>query len=350
MNDLVLEQSFTSTGDKFWCHESHMTSYVSSTHNTVISTHVSPEGSCNLKCSYCSVSKRGTKTSRIEMSRIQKYVIDLQKRGLKAVILTGGGEPTLYPEFNRLVRWLKRSQNLSVALITNGTTTTFGMNIDDDVLGLFSWIRVSVNTFHDWERSISLRTKFLDPSCVVGLSYVVDSRSIEHHVDVIKKTSELADRLNAQYVRIIPNCLHDSVRLKNEHEKVEKILSTISDKRFFHQRKSHDVPKSTVCHQSYFRPYLSEEPWEDGVPGSVYPCDSVVLNDSLARFSEKYRICRPEDVLEYIDGNVKCPVIPSIDCRGCVFTKTINMLDDWRNGQLKREFLPNCSVNHSEFV
>jgi hypothetical protein len=46
------EHLFTSTGIKFWRHKDQMESYVNKTGKTIISTHISPEGACNLKCSY----------------------------------------------------------------------------------------------------------------------------------------------------------------------------------------------------------------------------------------------------------------------------------------------------------
>ena len=114
--------------------------------NTVVSTHVSPEGACNLKCPYCSVTYRDTH-SRIEPKVIQDYVEKLQTRGLKAVILTGGGEPTSYKNFNELVQWLKYERNLSVALITNGT---LAKRIQAKTMNAFSWVRVSINLFDNW--------------------------------------------------------------------------------------------------------------------------------------------------------------------------------------------------------
>ena len=139
------EHKFTSTGIKFWRHSTQMLNYQSMNPKTVISTHISPEGACNLSCPYCSVTYRKTHM-RIPFEKIQHYIWDLKTVGLKAVILTGGGEPTSYKQFNDLVRFIK-SENLSVALITNGTLTR---RIDDDVLKMFSWVRVSVNMFNDW--------------------------------------------------------------------------------------------------------------------------------------------------------------------------------------------------------
>ncbi len=97
--------------------------------NTVISTHISPEGACNLKCPYCSVTYRDTH-SRIPMETIKDYVTKLKTRGLKAVILTGGGEPTAYKHFNDLVRWLYK-EGLQVALISNGSKA-YWKRIDEE--------------------------------------------------------------------------------------------------------------------------------------------------------------------------------------------------------------------------
>ena len=110
------EHKYTSTGIKFWRHQEQMMSYKNGDGRSVVSTHISPEGACNLKCPYCSVTYRDTH-SRIDLDVIKDYVTKLKSRGLKAVILTGGGEPTSYKHFNELVQWLKYDQELSKPFI-----------------------------------------------------------------------------------------------------------------------------------------------------------------------------------------------------------------------------------------
>ena len=82
---------FTSTGSKWWSESNRgaMENYRRGDPRTVISTHISPEGACNLKCPYCSVTYRDTH-QRIALPIVKQYVLDLRSRGLKAVILTGG--------------------------------------------------------------------------------------------------------------------------------------------------------------------------------------------------------------------------------------------------------------------
>ena len=321
------EHKFTSTGVKFWKHMNKMNSYRNGTGNSIISTHISPEGSCNLNCSYCSVKKRD-RHFRIKLHTIQDYVEKLCSRGLKAVILTGGGEPTLYPHFNTLVKWLKR-QNLSVALITNGTNADNVLTWDD-----FSWVRVSINIFKNWQKTIHIPKI----AGTLGCSFIYTGQTIAE----IQKVADLAHNLGAKYVRILPDCLPDELLL--QYKKIDEILKAIDDPIFFCQFKVHNTPKANICHQAYFRPYLSEID-----NGTVYPCDSIVLNDSAEMFDRKFQICKASEILDFLDNKIIMKHDIKTDCKGCVFTDNINMLDSWKSaGKIQNTFKDD--IEHGDFV
>jgi MoaA/NifB/PqqE/SkfB family radical SAM enzyme len=327
------EHKYTSTGIKFWRHKNALESYKHQTGCTVISTHISPEGACNLHCFYCSVSKRKIH-SRIELPKIQDYVLRLKERGLQAVILTGGGEPTLYPHFNELVRWLKVGQGLSVALITNGTRVN---NVPQTIWEMFAWIRVSLNLVDDWQRHISF------PRCngTLGASLVYTGQSAAEMQEIARFVS----RPDIRYVRVLPNCLLEQQALLVEHEKIKTILAELSNDKFFQQFKVHGMPCCTVCHQAYFRPYLSEA---NG--GTLYPCDSLVLNDACQHFADDYAICDAAQVLDFLDRKITMRFSPREKCLGCVFTDNLKLLDDWRM-EGKSEFEKYTEpLEHEEFV
>ena len=347
-----MEHRFTSTGVKFWRHPQQLVNYFQGRPGTVISTHVSPEGICNLRCPYCSVTYRDTH-ARIPLPVIKDYIEKLTTRGLKAVILTGGGEPTVYPLFNDLVQWLKYKKKLSVALITNGTLPN---RIEYQTWKAFSWVRVSINMFDGWEEKINIPTDQLDDDCTLGFSMVytpdheITKDLPDNWQDIFKKVSRLADRMEAQYIRLLPNCLLDQNALVQQHAAMAKVLEKVNDDRFFHQHKYHEAPKSGLCHQAYFRPYLSEEIFPGRGPGTVYPCDSVVLNDSYQHFAKEYQICYATDVLGFLDGTIKMKFDPRERCKGCVFSENVNMLHDWK-GTGKGEFHEHKELlRHEEFV
>ena len=306
--------NMTSTGSKFWLHPLQMESYRRGGGHTVITTHISPEGACNLDCDYCSVSKRDVH-QRLDLGTIKNYLRILGNHGLKAVILTGGGEPTGYKHFNELVEHIY-SEGFKVALITNGTLAK-----RVDVWDYFSWVRVSINNFPSWQEKIWIP----DITGRVGLSYCYYTEE-NIWADIQKK----ADQLDAEYIRVLPDCTLPQDQLIEWHEKLDKVLP--NDERFIHQPKLHETPKTSTCHQSFFRPYLHES-------GVVYPCDSVVLNDSPGAFKIKYALCESQDIGLYLQRKIPQQFDAMKDCSGCVFTKTINMLEDYVNGIQDPDFV-----------
>lgn len=344
------EHKYTSTGIKFWRHKSNLENYRNHNPETVISTHISPEGACNLKCPYCSVTYRDT-FSRLPLDTIKDYTDKLLSRGLKAVILTGGGEPTVYKQFNELVKFLK-SNGLEIALITNGTQTH---RVAEEVWSMFEWVRVSINLFDNWQEKISLPIQHIDKSkTTIGCSmvYTAEHESVEvdrERLNYLREVSAVADKVGAEYVRMLPNCLLDQENLLKAHQSLEITLKELNDPRFFHQFKVHGAPKTSVCHQSYFRPYLSEEPF-NGEPGAVYPCDSVVLNKSFQHFEKKYQICHAKDILDYLDRNIEHQFNAREDCEGCVFTSNVNLLDDFVTVGTQRFDEFSNPIKHENFV
>jgi len=341
---------YTSTGSKFWSHPEAMRAYKSGRPESVISTHISPTSACNLKCSYCSVRDRGYSTIPIEV--IQDYVLKLKRLGLKAVVLTGGGEPTVYPEFSRLVHWLSQEQGLRLGLITNGT-------LFDRVSGLnyFDWIRISVNDdpifWSKFEIPRSRGSHFdsdphaVDPKCVLGLSVVVTTQSCT--VEYFQRILAWFQSSAVKYIRVLADCSESNEVIRRVDKKIAACLEQVPSPLFLHQIKQKQAPASSVCHQSYFRPYLSEVPFGDRGPGTVYPCDSVVLGELSHKFPLKHQLCYAADVLEYLERGVLAKFDPRVDCAGCVFTQNVNMLENYLSGWIEPAFVEE-KTEHDEFI
>lgn len=340
------EHKFTSTGVKFWKHRDAMESYRDGTGHSVISTHIAPEGRCNLKCDYCSVTHR-TFHSSLDLEVIQDYVTRLKTRGLKAVILTGGGEPTVYKQFNELGEWLL-DEGLELALITNGTQFK---RVSDRVLSGLSWLRISMNRFKHWEKMITVPTDRVGPQTVIGMSLCHSGDNNDD--EFLEKVAARADAHDISYVRVLPDCMLPQRELVREHRRLQGLFDRLpAGGRFFHQVKIHNAPTQCKCHQSFFRPYLSEEvDPQTGRPGLVFPCDSVVLNDQVMKFASTYALCRPEEILDYLDGRIEQKFDATEHCKGCVFARTVNMLDDYvANGVEHFDQFEHSEMKHANFV
>ncbi len=271
---------YTSTGVKFWRHPEQMMSWLMGRGKSVISTHISPEGSCNLNCDFCSVTNRD-KYEHLTMDTIMKYITDLIPRGLKAVILTGGGEPTLWPEWNTLVGYLAQYR-LKYGLITNGVDL-YGKD-----LHIFDWIRVSINI--GVTRRIIIDKKKIKNDCTIGASFIYSGKNKQTGPAYIISQ---AQRIGAEYIRILPDCLLEN--LEKAHKEIDHWLhiGPVVDSRWIYQLKQHKTPALLSCPQAYFRPYLSEI---DG--GTVFPC-----------FSENTLVQTDNGLMNIQDIEIGCNVL-----------------------------------------
>lgn len=326
------EDIFTSTGLKFFRHKKHMENFKEGFSQSIISTHISPEGRCNLNCEYCSVKDR-VKHDRIPMEVLQRYLNEVHYLGCKAVILTGGGEPTIYPYFNVLFNTII-NLGMEVALITNGT------RIEEVHDHPFSWVRISVNYSDKWIRTfMDTKSKFHDDT-TVGLSFIYSGVNKRFSpMDLVT----IANKVDAKYIRLLVDCTKSWTEMQEEYYALRNWLGNDYDKRFFIQDKTKQAPKSEICHQSYLRPYLSEI---DG--GTVFPCDSVPLNGTTGQFDQKYKLCSADNFRGYMLRIINQRFNSRIDCQGCVFWKNINLLDKYLKDKNPKWI--DESIEHENFI
>src|SRR5262245_47390649 len=116
MTTTELIDEFTSTGRKFWNHPEALKALKDGKPRPIVS-HIMPTDTCQHTCSFCSVQTRDGNSLRME--EITGYVAQLLPLGLKAIIISGGGNPILYKQFDEMVDYLY-SNGLKIGLITNG--------------------------------------------------------------------------------------------------------------------------------------------------------------------------------------------------------------------------------------
>lgn len=163
---------------------------------------------CNLNCVYCSdkdLRERQGNKQTLDYEIIEKLLSDLADGGTKGVVLEGGGEPTLYPKFDRVVKFAK-SKGLGIGLITNGTVP-----LDAELVREFEWIRVSLDasTSNEYmelkgvdrfEHVIDNITHYAKYCSTVGVGYVVTSKNISQLETLVMRIRESG----AEYIQLRP--------------------------------------------------------------------------------------------------------------------------------------------------
>ncbi len=174
---------------------------------------------CNHGCSFCLYRMDGEISNQMfdskEMIPVTlgyKLLSEFKELGVKAVQFTGGGEPTVHPDFSSFLSYAHNLE-LETALVTNG------QRITEDMLYMLMesvWVRVSLDAgtaetharirrissrsfdmvIHNLERLVT-RVSKIGSKLHIGISFVVTKENWEEIVGA----TQLAKSLGVAYIR-----------------------------------------------------------------------------------------------------------------------------------------------------
>jgi MoaA/NifB/PqqE/SkfB family radical SAM enzyme len=187
-----------------------------------------PSLACNQHCGFCSYGhrlesdppeERGWKNHALmsddfmPADKMRELVADWRAMGVKAVEITGGGEPLIWPHIDEFL-WLAADWGVDVGLVTNGTALT-EHRANRFARTNWKWARVSIDAGTreqyvatrrvsriQWDQAwmaverLSLRRR--DPEQRVGVGYVVDRTNY----DGVYEACRLALERGADNVRV----------------------------------------------------------------------------------------------------------------------------------------------------
>ncbi|NMB90348.1 MAG: radical SAM protein [Chloroflexi bacterium] len=172
---------------------------------TPVTAHLAPTLYCNQRCYFCTYGqyKEHGKNSMWQMDiRDLKDCLDqLAENGIKGVIFTGGGEPTIYPHLVEAMAHA-RSLGLDIALNTNGYRCSDAL-LDGILLCQPRYIRVSFNNGRALtQRLVTGRDNFqqvldhiarmaerkasLSPATDLSVGYVVNTVNVHEMLDFLR--------------------------------------------------------------------------------------------------------------------------------------------------------------------
>lgn len=181
---------------------------------------------CNYRCTHCIDWDILNTKHRLAEEDVRASVASMAERGLRSVILIGGGEPTLYPGFADFVRYLK-SLSLQVAVVTNGSRGDRLLEVVD-CLDAGDWIRLSLDSgsnelFARMHRPTSgkvtldaicewiPRLKERNPAPRIGFSYIIvwngasrDEHGLLENIDEIELAARRARDSGFDYIAFKP--------------------------------------------------------------------------------------------------------------------------------------------------
>lgn len=356
------EQSYTATGSKLAYHWPIFQKYRETGYGSIIRATCTFHQSCSSHCSYCStINRLNADTTTLEENKafvrtlyhdqaafnrdrfpghnaLYKTVTgsDIRLRGL---ILSGGGQPNLYPGFAEFVAWVREEcPDLDLGLITNG----FPKRVPEDVYRAFKWIRISITPEHEsphyvggkFDRQYIPETILRrDPGQTVGLSYVYGEEWSTDELMV--RIGRTIDHLGFDYCRMLVDCNKPLVGQIDAHALLDarlKRLGLDKSKIFRQGGKLHGTPDAIdevfsdgQCGLQVYSTFWDTSGHHKNGYSWCYPCDSVTVladttTDSERRFvAEKWGTVKNTEVSRLFTEPVRPFFDPRKNCQACLF-------------------------------
>ena len=244
-----------------------------------------PTEACNLRCPWCNAYGRPLKV--LELERALKFFRDGRLLGLRTVNFTGGGEPTLHPDFAQMVRDA-HDNGLETSLVTNGTRLDA---VPIGVLGSMTWIRVSINAGPRLYRVIHGAEEY--NNALWGVDRISRLAHVKKSVSVVWSRANTVDDL-AELLRDLRGRGLHHVRIAPEiyaHQGVPDVDIPVAAIRGAASRLELDyrlviehprfIGVPAVCYTQWHKPVVDSD-------GLIYPCTinrtPLCSIEELARF------------------------------------------------------------------
>lgn len=198
--------------------------------------HLDLTNKCNYRCSWCNVKDYISNRTEMSFATASKIIKELVDYGVKSILFTGGGEPTLHPDFMKIVN-LTMNKDVEIGLATNGSQLYKFAN--DLPLKKFKYIRISFDAgceetytrvhgaqkgdfIHVLEGASVLADKNL---CNVGMAYLVTPLNFRELPMAVK----LAEDYGFDYISIRPTVFEMFLSIAQVKETLEILNSLTSD-------------------------------------------------------------------------------------------------------------------------
>jgi organic radical activating enzyme len=368
--DTKQEKIFTSTGGKLYHHWPVFKKLSETGYGTIIRATMTNTQQCTSHCPYCSTILRNRKDS-VSLDEAKAFVEklyfdqadynkknfseynDLYKKQtgsdlrLRGLILSGGGQPNLWPHFSEFVKWLNRL-DIDLGLITNG----FPPNIDEEIYTHFKWIRISITPedasphYNDGRFDLQYIPKTIqhNVATTVGLSYVFGPWTDD---DILRRIDSAIDKFGFDYCRLLADCnLTRNSQLISHNDIAERLFKLgFVDKegtpltRIFHQFKYHGTPEEAdllwnegQCFLQSYNVFWDTTGHETDGVSFCYPCDSITVlaeesADGVVAVSErkfnplKWGTVKNNEVEKLFTEPVRPFFDPRKICSSCLFMK-----------------------------
>lgn len=312
-------QKYSTFGDKLLQHPLRLARIKIKKEWRPITVQLCPTAICDFNCEFCSVKNRD-RSLFLPWKWIKKGLKDFKDLGAKGLEISGGGNPLLYPEINRLIIYAA-DLGYDIGIISNSPNP--GRYLSEAAVERIKWYRSSLSGFDNNIPNLKYDFSII-PEGKLGFSYIVNSKTT---IEKLKKIVQLVkERPDVKFVRVAPNCL-EADAIKNFKDKWGDIIDKLdtTGKFFIKEIGDNYKPYPNFCGVGLVRPYCAED-------GYVYICSSFVLENR--KLEPQYRLGHLSQIKKiYRDANREHKLkgipykIDINDCMHCFYANNNKLLE-----------------------
>jgi len=293
---------------------------------------------CNLRCQWCISENFKAVRDTIKTEAMLEFAKDFAKAGGKAMTFSGGGEPTLHPEFSKIVNCCRQA-GLELGLMTNGA---YSNDLNDVIADNMTWVRVSLDTldrvhYKQWKGIDRLDQVLSNISLLsqrktvrVGINCNVHNNLTIQEVDDLINALDEYGVSYLQFRPIIPRYFKaETTRLNS---RVWSYLATVQDERINY---SHDKYSDLVNGVAF--PFQACEAHRlsfvvnsngDVLPCMYHPNDPRFVFGSLYEtgFYDIWKSKQRQEVIQFMKQQLDMPHECQLCCKLCELNKLFEFL------------------------
>lgn len=320
------------------------------TQNFPIHTIISLTNYCNHKCLWCTAYEyQKEKAINIDTDNLLSFLQKSVKKGLKAVSYVGNGEPTLHPDFTKIVEQCNRF-GLEQGIFTNGYNLK---NLTKSYLSYFDFVRISLDAFSNDSHSITHGVPNQFETIINNIEHLVSSKNknqklpqigiqyVFHQANHmgIEEITKIAKKLKVDYLSFKPAFNRGAILERTQKnsldmKKTSTIILSLKEKYetnkfkiFFRDFQTKSIDKNIFKYKFCYAPLLNMLLYEQGEVMICGPQKIVIgnINETPNNISDKIiSTYRKLDL-------TKCP-------GGCRYHSLNYLLDLFENKE-KRKYL-----------
>jgi len=256
-----------------------------------------------------------------------KHIIDICKElGTKAVTITGGGEPLLYPHIEEIIKYF-HEKDIKIGFVCNGLSFD---SMDPEVFNLVTWCRISNDDFRElvgaYKQSL-VRIVENAPDVDWAFSHVV---SKSPNAEEIERVVQFANEHGFTHVRLVSD-LFEPENIPMDFIRGFLVSRKVDDRLVIYQGRK-EYERGGDCYICYLKPFICADRRVTTCCGSQYALEPPTYD-----FPQELTLGDAFDLKEII-AHSNIPFDGSI-CAKCYYMTYNRVLEGLLSDIRHREFV-----------